>query len=118
LKIEYSYITVWCLLFGILLAFTVDQIKEKTDSSLDYATSFPYTAVSFLTGAATSLMAGYIGMTVAVMTNVKVTHQCTFDIEKGFKAAFLGGEVLGFMLVGLALFVLVSLILIFKSFFA
>jgi len=123
LKIEYTYITIWCVLFGALLAFTVDQITEKTNPDLgsdgnDYATKFPYTAVSFLTGAATSLMAGYIGMTIAVMANVRVTHQCTDSIDKGFKAAFLGGEVLGFMLVGLALFVLMSLILIVKSVYA
>jgi H(+)-translocating pyrophosphatase len=117
LKIEYLYISVWCLCFGILLAFTVDQIDEKTNTDLIYATSFPYTCVAFLVGAATSLAAGYIGMTIAVMANVRVTQQCTHSVDAGFKAAFLGGEVLGFMLVGLALFILVSLILIFKSFF-
>lgn len=117
LKIEYLYISVWCLCFGILLGFTVDQIDEKTNTDLIYASKFPYTAVAFLVGASTSLAAGYIGMIIAVMANVRVTQQCTHSISDGFKAAFLGGEVLGFMLVGLALFILISLIIIFKSFF-
>lgn len=117
LKQEYFYISLWCIFFGIVLGVTVDQITEKTDSTLSYGTAFPYTALSFLVGASTSLMAGYIGMKIAVAANVKVTHQCTIDIDLGFKAAFYGGQVLGFMLVGLALLVLISLILIVKNFF-
>jgi Na+/H+-translocating membrane pyrophosphatase len=85
---------------------------------LAYASTFPYTAVAFLVGAITSLLAGYIGMRIAVITNVRVAHQCTDSIGAGFKAAFLGGQVLGFMLVGLALLILVSLILVVKSAFA
>lgn len=91
MKIEYLYISVWCISFGILLGFTVDQIDEKTNSDLIYASKFPYTAVAFLVGASTSLAAGYIGMTIAVMANVRVTQQCTHSISDGFKAAYLGG---------------------------
>lgn len=117
LRTEYLYIGVWCAFFTILLCFTVDMTDDKVNNAL-YGTSFPFTAVAFFTGCITSVLAGYIGMKVAVYTNVRVTHQCATDVHSGFIAAFLGGEVLGFMLVGLALFVLISLILIFKHFFA
>jgi len=39
-------------------------------------TDFPYTAVSYLIGSITSIIAGYIGMRIAVYTNTRVTFQC------------------------------------------
>lgn len=65
-----------------------------------------YTTVSFLIGGATSILCGYIGMRIAVHTNVRTTKECAEDIHLGFVVAYRGGQVLGFVLVGLALFVL------------
>jgi inorganic pyrophosphatase len=45
-------------------------------------------------------------MRIAVYTNVRTTKECAADIHNGFVVAYRGGEVLGFVLVGLALFVL------------
>ena len=61
------------------------------------------------------MVAGYIGMWIATTANVKVTYLCNIDIEKGFLAAFDGGQVLGFVLVGLALAILEILILAYKG---
>jgi inorganic pyrophosphatase len=66
-------------------------------------------------GGFTSILAGYIGMRIAVYTNVRTTKECAEDITKGFVVAYRGGQVLGFVLVGLALFVLQLLIIIYKS---
>jgi Na+/H+-translocating membrane pyrophosphatase len=78
-------------------------------------TNFPFTATAFLVGSTTSIVAGYIGMLIAVYSNVRVTFMCTQDTHKGFITAFRGGQVLGFMLVGLALLILSVIIIIFKS---
>jgi inorganic pyrophosphatase len=54
-------------------------------------------------------------MRIAVYTNVRTTKECAEDITKGFVVAYRGGQVLGFVLVGLALFVLQILIIIYKK---
>ena len=129
------------------------------------ASNFPYTAVSFLIGAFTSILAGWIGMYIATYTNARTTYQCckgegisqvvpdekpdenylgmvfkfhyikdpaskdapdrkedgetkqemVKDLKEGFMAAFQGGQVLGFTLVGVALLFLEIIILVYKS---
>lgn len=82
--------------------------------NVGHPTNFPYTATAYLCGSGTSIAAGYLGMRMAVFTNTRVTYLCCNDIHKGFIAAFRGGQVLGFCLVGLALLVLMLIILIFR----
>jgi len=62
--------------------------------------------VAFAVGGFTSIVSGYIGMRIAVYTNVRTTKECATDISNGFIVAYRGGQVLGFVLVGLALLVL------------
>lgn len=72
-----------------------------------------YTTVAFIIGAFTSIVCGYIGMRVAVYTNVRTTKECASSIGEGFVVAFRGGEVLGFTLVGIALLILTILIIVY-----
>jgi len=60
------------------------------------------------------MIAGYIGMKIATITNVKVTYLCNESQDDGFQVAFAGGQVLGFCLVSLALAILELLILAYK----
>jgi len=78
-------------------------------------TNFPYTATAFLVGSGTSILAGYIGMRIAVYTNTRTTYSCCIDTHKGFIMAFRGGQVLGFVLVGLALLILHLILVTFKA---
>jgi len=82
---------------------------------LDLPTNFPYTATAFLIGSGTSILAGYIGMRIAVYTNTRTTYNCCIDTHTGFMTAFRGGQVLGFTLVGLALLILHLIIVTFKA---
>ena len=75
----------------------------------------PFTTIAFIVGAATSMLAGYLGMMIATTANVKVTYLCNIDIHQGFMVAFNGGQVLGFGLVGLALLVLEILLLSYRG---
>ncbi len=54
-------------------------------------------------------------MKIATYTNVRTTKEAAEDIGKGFVVAYRGGQVLGFVLVGLALFVLQVLIIVYKA---
>lgn len=90
--------------FAVLLAFTAEVEFGQL-----------YTTCAFIVGGFTSILSGYIGMRIAVYTNVRTTKECAEDIHKGFVVAYRGGQVLGFVLVGLALVVLQIMIIIYRS---
>jgi len=61
------------------------------------------TAVGFLIGAAASFIAGYIGMRVSVLANVRTAEAAKGGLAKGLSMAFKGGSVTGMIVAGLAL---------------
>lgn len=95
---EFRYIFVFILLFSSLICFAVG----------------PLTMLSFLLGAATSLLCGYLSMKIAVFSNVKTCHQTWLDLGLGFNTALKAGGVMGFAVVSFTLLSLLSLILFFR----
>jgi len=96
---EYTYMAVYIVLFSIILIFF---------------TGIP-TTIAFVVGAVASILCGWIGMRIAVYTNVRTTHQCWKDLPSGFDVAIQGGCVMGLSLVSIGVLALVGLIIAFKK---
>ncbi|MEC9326687.1 MAG: sodium-translocating pyrophosphatase [Verrucomicrobiota bacterium] len=86
--------TISFISLGIALILFLMSLGDKVHGSMP---------IGFLIGAACSLLAGYIGMRIAVMANVRTTQAATEDEHKALNVAFNGGAVTGLLVVGLAL---------------
>jgi len=100
---EYAYLAVFCVLFGLVVFFLAESKIGEV-----------WTVITFELGAVTSILAGYIGMKIAVAANVRTTKEAAFTLSRGFVVAYKAGSVLGFILVGLALLVLTVIIIVYR----
>ena len=94
------------VIFSVVIAFTVEKEVGQF-----------YTVFPFICGALTSIISGYIGMMIAVKANVRTCKEAMTSLHGAFVVAFRGGMVLGFTLVGMALFVLMLIIIGYKRWF-
>ncbi len=105
LRQEYRVLVVFVVVVAGLLAFA--NASQPESSSL--------IAVSFITGAFTSALAGFIGMSVATKANVRTTHAARTGLAPALNVAFSGGLVMGLCVVGLGVLGLGVLFLIYGN---
>jgi K(+)-stimulated pyrophosphate-energized sodium pump len=75
-------------------------------------------AVSFVVGAVFSATAGYIGMKIATLANVRTAQAARTSLSKALNVSFTGGAVMGLGVSGLAVLGLGGLYIILKQVFA
>jgi len=68
-----------------------------------YMTLGSKTAIGFFVGATASFIAGYVGMRVSVLANVRTAEAAKGGLAKALDMAFKGGSVTGMIVAGLAL---------------
>jgi K(+)-stimulated pyrophosphate-energized sodium pump len=95
LKREYKAIGVFAIVVAILLAI---GLKEQ---GWYYSI---FTAISYLVGAACSLTAGYVGLSISTRANTRTAQAATKGFNQAMSVAFPGGAVMGLTVVGLGLF--------------
>jgi H(+)-translocating pyrophosphatase len=100
LKAEYKICCIFIVLFGGVIFVLTSYVNNTWDFKAG-----GLTALSFVVGAVTSMVSGYIGMMVAVFSNARttvsaMTHHPWTD---SFNTAFRAGSVMGFCLCGMAL---------------
>ncbi|MCA9523770.1 MAG: sodium-translocating pyrophosphatase [Myxococcales bacterium] len=74
-------------------------------------------AVSFITGAVASALAGFFGMRVATQANVRTTNAARTSLTEALSVAFHGGSVMGMSVVGLGLIGLSGLFILYWEVF-
>lgn len=94
------------IMAGFILAISVLMVLMGTQRD-----SHPLIAVSFLVGASFSGLAGFFGMRVATLANVRTANAARQGIAPALLVAFAGGSVMGLTVVGLGLFGLGTLFL-------
>lgn len=106
LKAEYKVLIIFVVCVGVLLAVTADS-----------ATSSPLVGVSFVLGAFSSALAGFIGMRVATKANVRTTNAARTGLGKALEIAFTGGSVMGMGVVGIGVLGLSVLFIVYSQLF-
>lgn len=110
LRAEYSICFIFVVFFSVVIFFLISWGQNTFQGTL--------TTVSFVLGAFTSIASGYIGMKVAVYSNVRTTINAQKDGFKDcFNTAFRAGAVMGFALTGLGILVLYCTLLGYATLF-
>jgi len=78
----------------------------------------PYTALAFLVGAVLSVLAGFIGMSIATRANARTTQAASESLNAGLRVAFSSGSVMGLTVVGLGLLGLLGVYTLFTTLLA
>jgi K(+)-stimulated pyrophosphate-energized sodium pump len=104
LKAEYRVLTIYVIIAGILLGLLSFKVE----------TTHWIIVVAFILGALFSVIAGYIGMRIATLANVRTTQAARTSLVKAFHVSFRGGTVMG---LGVASLAVLGLSLLFALFF-
>ena len=107
LKAEYRVLAVFVVTVAVLLGFAN---AGNTESSA-------LVALSFVTGALASGLAGFLGMRVATKANNRTTHAARTGLAPALNVAFTGGSVMGLSVVGLGVIGLGALFAFYQSYF-
>jgi K(+)-stimulated pyrophosphate-energized sodium pump len=99
MKAEYKILTIFVIAVAVILGYLLGWES----------------AVTFLTGAFCSALAGFIGMSVATKANVRTTEAARGSLQKALTTAFSSGAVLGMSVVGLGLLGVTTLFLVFRD---
>jgi K(+)-stimulated pyrophosphate-energized sodium pump len=100
-----------CLIY-ILYAFVRAHNEHDPASASDLAL---WTTLSFVLGAACSVAAGYMGMWVAIRSNIRTASAARTDMNGALQTALRGGAVSGFFVVAMSLLGVAGLFALVKS---
>jgi len=99
LKREFKTLILVLIPFALILGFLIK----------------PAGALTFLVGAAVSILAGFLGMWIATQANVKSANSALDSLNRAFQIAFHSGTVMGMLVVGLGLLGIIIVWIFFRE---
>lgn len=106
LKAEYKVLIWFVIAVALLLGFSANNENSHW-----------LIAVSFVTGAFSSALAGFIGMKAATKANVRTTNAARKGMAEALNIAFSGGSIMGLGVVGLGILALGTLLFVYSRIF-
>ncbi|MCK9494016.1 MAG: sodium-translocating pyrophosphatase [Dehalococcoidia bacterium] len=127
LRRQYTTIAILALLTAVGVGLLVAVVSDGVRPSLYSDGTFTYgeravssteegllTAIAFLAGAAASALSGYIGMYIAVRSNLRVASAAQRSLKEAITLGMRGGAVSGFLVVALSLLGVSSIFLVYS----
>ncbi|KAG2609805.1 hypothetical protein PVAP13_4KG090000 [Panicum virgatum] len=125
---EYQYVGIFMSIFAVVIFLFLGSVEGFSTKSQPctysvgkYCKPALFTALfstaSFLLGAITSLVSGFLGMKIATYANARTTLEARKGVGKAFITAFRSGAVMGFLLASSGLVVLYITINVFKLYY-
>ncbi|MCL2615299.1 MAG: sodium-translocating pyrophosphatase [Dehalococcoidia bacterium] len=102
LKRQYSTIAVFSLIIAVVIGVLVGVLGGSESGYTGFAIAWR-TAVAFLVGAACSAVAGFVGMYIAVKSNLRCASAAQKSLNDAVNVALRGGGVAGFLITALSL---------------
>ena len=102
---EYRVLAIFVVVVAALLAFGNANLENSSW----------LIGVSFVLGAVCSGLAGYFGMRIATLANVRTTSAARTSLNKALGVAFSGGAVMGMVVVGLGVLGLSILYIVYQK---
>jgi K(+)-stimulated pyrophosphate-energized sodium pump len=104
---EYRVLAIFVVVVALLLGFGNAQLESSSW----------LIGVSFVLGAVASGLAGFFGMRIATLANVRTTSAARTSLNKALDVAFSGGAVMGMVVVGLGVIGLSMLYILYTKFY-
>jgi len=111
LRRQYRTIALLAIVAAIVVSVALALLGQG--SQADKINLAWHTGLSFLVGALCSGISGYIGMYVAVKSNIRTASAATRSLGEALVVALRGGAVSGFLVVALSLFGVSTLFMLF-----
>ncbi len=102
---EYRVLAIFVVVVAVLLAFGNASLESSSW----------LIGVSFVLGAVASGLAGFFGMRIATLANVRTTSAARTSLNKALDVAFSGGAVMGMVVVGLGVIGLSALYILYSN---
>ncbi|MGE3855484.1 MAG: sodium-translocating pyrophosphatase [Dehalococcoidia bacterium] len=116
LRQEYTFIGGFVVVVTVVIAVFVDMdVLSKFGDPAGAMTGLPRTAIAYVIGAVASASAGLVGMYIAVRANVRTAAKARTGLNAALRVAFSSGTVMGMTVVGLSLFFISAIYLLFQD---
>ncbi|MCL6644860.1 MAG: sodium-translocating pyrophosphatase [Dehalococcoidia bacterium] len=113
LRREYTFLSIFVVVVAVALAVFVDyDVLDRFGEQRGELTDLPRTAASYILGAVSSALAGYIGMYIAVRANVRTAAKARQGLNPALRVAFSSGAVMGITVTGISVIGLVIVYLV------